>query len=105
MHHHRAQLSFPARHWCDVSMQADSFKYKPQSQQKTTYPYIFGVENAWVLAPTRDGAHNWDTRVPEAVTALECLSVPSAIAGTIPPVDRTVYCLLGTAWVVMGFGI
>jgi triacylglycerol esterase/lipase EstA (alpha/beta hydrolase family) len=37
--------------------------------------WVFGVDNLWLLAPTRHGAHNWEgpgTLTP--MKALECLS-------------------------------
>ena len=38
--------------------QADSYKYKPRGS-KPGDDYLFGVEGAWLCAPTRHGAHNW----------------------------------------------
>ncbi|XP_013398622.1 uncharacterized secreted protein ARB_06907-like [Lingula anatina] len=46
--------------------QADS--YKRMSNGK----FIFGLEKAWVLAPTRHGAHNWEG--PGALTAMTALN-------------------------------
>eukprot|EP01084_Bolivina_argentea_P038027 70316_1 len=41
-----------------ASNSADSYKYKQNSSQQD---YFFGIENMWLLAPTRHGAHNWET--------------------------------------------
>jgi hypothetical protein len=62
----------------DVSMQTDSYKYKltkyANDDQK---PYTFGIENMWTLAPTRNGAHNWEyTGYLSALKALEILGTP-----------------------------
>ncbi|XP_062603242.1 uncharacterized protein LOC134265019 [Saccostrea cucullata] len=46
--------------------QADSYKRMEDGE------YIFGVDEAWLLAPTRHGAHNWEG--PGALTALSALS-------------------------------
>ena len=43
----------------DVQMQADSYKFKDRGA-KDSQPYIFGVQNAWLIAATRGGAHNWE---------------------------------------------
>ena len=63
----------------DVSMQADSYKYKPTkhaNDDKT--PYTFGVESMWTLAPTRDGAHNWEySGFLSALKALQTLGTPN----------------------------
>ncbi|XP_071799863.1 uncharacterized protein [Asterias amurensis] len=45
--------------------QADSYKQMKDGN------WIFGLENAWVLAPTRHGAHNWEG--PGALTAMTSL--------------------------------
>ncbi|KAK3093303.1 hypothetical protein FSP39_013879 [Pinctada imbricata] len=45
--------------------QADSYKRMAEGE------YVFGVDNAWLLAPTRHGAHNWEG--PGALTALQSL--------------------------------
>ncbi|XP_061173973.1 uncharacterized protein LOC133183060 [Saccostrea echinata] len=45
--------------------QADSYKRMENGE------YIFGVDRAWLLAPTRHGAHNWEG--PGALTALSAL--------------------------------
>ena len=45
--------------------QADSYK------QMLNKKFIFGVEKAWVLAPTRHGAHNWEG--PGELTSLSAL--------------------------------
>jgi hypothetical protein len=37
--------------------QADSHKYKVNPSQKD---YTFGFDNAWILTPQRNGAHNWE---------------------------------------------
>lgn len=39
-----------------ASSQADSYKVMIKSLAKD---YIFGVENMWILTPSRHGAHNW----------------------------------------------
>ncbi|CAD7926882.1 unnamed protein product [Amoebophrya sp. A25] len=37
-------------------------------------PYLFGIENAWVIAPTRRGAHNWEyTGFLSALAAVKAL--------------------------------
>lgn len=75
----------------DVSMQADSYKYKPLEQaHDDNSPYIFGIEDAWVLAPTRNGAHNWEyTGFLSVVAALERLAsaLPKWLARRIPKPD------------------
>jgi hypothetical protein len=56
--------------------QADSYKYKQSPRDKD---YIFGMDSAWVLAPHRDGAHNWEgTGFWSAVAALEYLGLVTA---------------------------
>ena len=37
-------------------LQVDAHKYKSKPSDKD---YTFGLHGAWVLAPCRDGAHNW----------------------------------------------
>jgi hypothetical protein len=74
----------------DVSMQADSYKYKPlKKANDDKEPYIFGVEGMWTLAPTRNGAHNWEyTGFLSALQALQVLgaggAVPRAIQQHLP---------------------
>ena len=74
----------------DVSMQADSYKYKPFNKANDDKePYIFGVEGMWTLAPTRNGAHNWEyTGFLSALQALQVLgaggAVPRAIQQHLP---------------------
>lgn len=38
------------------ALQVDAHKYKSKPADKD---YTFGLHGAWVLAPCRDGAHNW----------------------------------------------
>lgn len=66
-----------------ASDSADSYKVKSPKDAD----YRFGVENGWLLAPTRGGAHNWEG--PGRVTALAALRVLPAVADTIGgiPVD------------------
>ncbi|KAJ8046062.1 hypothetical protein HOLleu_09229 [Holothuria leucospilota] len=45
--------------------QADSYKYMENGQ------WVFGLDQAWVLAPTRHGAHNWEG--PGSLTAMTAL--------------------------------
>ncbi|PIK53553.1 hypothetical protein BSL78_09574 [Apostichopus japonicus] len=45
--------------------QADSYK------RMVNGDWVFGVEHAWVLAPTRHGAHNWEG--PGSLTAMTAL--------------------------------
>jgi len=77
----------------DVSMQADSYKFKPKKHAKNDrFPYIFGVKHAWVLAPTRFGAHNWEyTGFRSALAALEALgdAIPVALRPLLPRVDTS----------------
>ncbi|XP_022094674.1 uncharacterized secreted protein ARB_06907-like [Acanthaster planci] len=47
--------------------QADGYKRMHNGR------WIFGLETAWVLAPTRHGAHNWEG--PGALTAMTALEV------------------------------
>jgi dienelactone hydrolase len=74
----------------DVQMQADSYKFKPPGSSDET-PYTFGVQNAWVVAATRHGAHNWEyTGHLSAMTALETL--PTLVRRThpgLPAVDAS----------------
>jgi hypothetical protein len=78
----------------DVQMSADSFKYKDYGSIDST-PYTFGVENAWLIAATRGGAHNWEyTGYLAAMAALKAL--PSIIASDVPTlpgvdVNRVLY--------------
>ena len=62
----------------DVSMQADSYKFKPTKHANDDrVPYTFGVQGMWTLSPTRAGAHNWEyTGFLSALTALETLGTP-----------------------------
>ncbi|XP_063418740.1 uncharacterized protein LOC134701521 [Mytilus trossulus] len=49
--------------------QADSYKYMVDKE------FVYGVNGAWLLAPTRHGAHNWEgPGVLTAMTALDTLS-------------------------------
>ncbi|XP_063426134.1 uncharacterized protein LOC134709942 [Mytilus trossulus] len=49
--------------------QADSYKYMVDKE------FVYGVDGAWLLAPTRHGAHNWEgPGVLTALTALDTLS-------------------------------
>jgi hypothetical protein len=62
--------------------QADSFKFMPSPGAPGFTgkgKYRFGVENAWLCAPTRHGAHNWDTATGQqtAISAAEALSLLS----------------------------
>lgn len=53
-----------------ASNHADSYKQIPQLSKKqlstlspsivNSLPYLFGVANRWVIAPSRHGAHNWE---------------------------------------------
>ena len=75
----------------DVSMQADSYKFKPRGALESE-KYTFGVNNAWLLAPTRHGAHNWEyTGHLSAMSAL--LNLPELIHSTygdiLPGVDTS----------------
>ena len=72
----------------DVQMSADSFKYKDRDSTDST-PYIFGVENAWLIAATRGGAHNWEyTGYLAAIRALKALpSILSENVPTLPGID------------------
>lgn len=82
--------------------QADSYKYKkrlrPKEKQMMTkkqeeeQPYIFGVEHAWLLAPTRHGAHNWEyTGALTALRAVEALdSCIKGLSAALPEFDRHV---------------
>ncbi|XP_064601403.1 LOW QUALITY PROTEIN: uncharacterized protein LOC135467560 [Liolophura sinensis] len=45
--------------------QADSYKHMVNNE------FVFGVKGAWLLAPTRHGAHNWEG--PGALTAMTAL--------------------------------
>ena len=66
----------------DVQMQADSYKFKDRGA-KDSQPYIFGVQNAWLIAATRGGAHNWEyTGHLAALKALE--SLPSIVTKNVP---------------------
>ncbi|XP_038066251.1 uncharacterized secreted protein ARB_06907-like [Patiria miniata] len=47
--------------------QADGYKRMQDGR------WIFGLETAWVLAPTRHGAHNWEG--PGALTAMTALEI------------------------------
>ena len=68
----------------DVQMQADSYKFKGKGA-KDSQPYIFGVQNAWLIAATRGGAHNWEyTGHLAALKALE--SLPSIVTKNVPSV-------------------
>ena len=42
-----------------ASDSADAYKFKPPGAGDSV-DYTFGVENAWTIAPTRHGAHNWE---------------------------------------------
>ncbi|CAD7943000.1 unnamed protein product [Amoebophrya sp. A120] len=76
----------------DPRNHADSYKYKPKSKEvqkaagvsapvKKVYnadeskiPFFYGVDGAWVVCPTRAGAHNWEyTGLLSAVRALTAL--------------------------------
>ena len=73
----------------DLKMQADSYKHKSKGSTDSE-PYIFGVVGAWVLAPTRHGAHNWEyTGFLSAVTALERLGDLSALPKHVAAAART----------------
>ncbi|CAG2189140.1 unnamed protein product [Mytilus edulis] len=49
--------------------QADSYKYMVDKE------FVYGINGAWLLAPTRHGAHNWEgPGVLTAMTALDTLS-------------------------------
>ena len=70
--------------------QADSYKYKLSTEQGTgggkddNEPYVFGFDGAWLLAPERGGAHNWEGQ--GALSAAAALRALAALAG---PFDRT----------------
>lgn len=49
--------------------QADSYKRMEDGQ------WVFGLDNLWVLAPTRHGAHNWEG--PGELTAMKALKALS----------------------------
>ncbi|CAJ1430291.1 unnamed protein product [Effrenium voratum] len=59
--------------------QADAYKTKgPQEAD-----YTFGFENMWVLAPQRDGPHNWEDRGLQSVfRAIDALVAWTAIGGS-----------------------
>ena len=62
--------------------QADSYKFMPSPGAPgftKKGKYRFGVAGAWLCAPTRHGAHNWDTATGQrtAIAAAEALSVLS----------------------------
>ena len=40
---------------------ADSYKHVPLSHKEQKDHFVFGLEGFWVLAPDREGAHNWET--------------------------------------------
>ncbi|CAE7837580.1 unnamed protein product [Symbiodinium sp. CCMP2592] len=51
--------------------QADAYKMKPPEVED----YIFGYEEMWVLAPQRDGPHNWeDVGLRAALRSIEVLA-------------------------------
>ena len=63
--------------------QADSHKYKNKPSDKD---YTFGFEDMWILAPYRDGAHNWEgSGYQTAIAALDFLI--SSTAGTPAAAD------------------
>ena len=89
-----AILNFETGTGVDVSRQADSYKYKPTaSANDDNTPYTFGVKNMYTLAPTRNGAHNWEyTGFLSALKALEVLKnnnvIPFAIQQFLPSVNN-----------------
>ena len=50
-----------------VSPQSQADSYKRMDDGK----WVFGLDNLWVLAPTRHGAHNWEG--PGKLTAMKAL--------------------------------
>ncbi|XP_074660573.1 uncharacterized protein LOC141913023 isoform X2 [Tubulanus polymorphus] len=56
-----------------VQNQADSYKHMVDGE------YVFGVEGAWLLAPTRHGAHNWEG--PGALTAMSAANALETLTG------------------------
>ncbi|CAE8681570.1 unnamed protein product [Polarella glacialis] len=60
-----------------ASDSADSYKAKLVGDMD----YRFGVESAWLLAPTRHGAHNWEG--PGHATALAALRALPKVAATL----------------------
>ena len=77
IHRHRAYnecffLSFLSVSKVQPMNMADSFKYKDAPNDPD---YIFGLPTAWVLAPERDGAHNFEgTGHHTAMSALLALT-------------------------------
>lgn len=63
---------------------ADAYKMKFNDKDPE---YRFGIEGAWLLAPTRHGAHNWEG--PGRRTALSALAALPQLAQrlALPPVD------------------
>ena len=65
--------------------QADAHKYgNPRAGQAGEDDYIFGLRSAWVLAPERDGAHNYEGQghlcAVHAVEVLAALTAGTAYA-------------------------
>ena len=89
----------------DVQMQADSYKFKDKGA-KDSQPYIFGVQNAWLIAATRGGAHNWEyTGHLAALKALESLpSIVTKMFHLYLVSMSSEYCLPGIQWEVMACG-
>ena len=89
----------------EARTQADSYKRKPAAHaHDDAVPYTFGVRNAWVLAPTRQGAHNWEytgqwsafaalDALPHVVSAanaaIDDAGTGSGGAGVLPRVDSS----------------
>ena len=44
------------------SSQADSYKYMNSKKSKEN-DWIFGLKDSWILAPEREGAHNWEGKL------------------------------------------
>ena len=72
---------------------ADAYKHKPSGAADSD-GYIFGVDRFWVIAPTRHGAHNWETggrlTAMHAVDALARL--PDLPTSATIDTQRVLYC-------------
>ena len=72
--------------------QADAYKVMPPGQRQ----YLFGVEGAFVLAPSRFGAHNWEAvGARSARAALQALKATLARVPALPQVDASLGLIAG----------
>lgn len=105
---HRSSLStcpcVLSLHGTGVSAQsqADSYKQKISKKQRkkggkkrsdvgSGAEFLFGIEHAWLVTPSRQGAHNWEhngrTNALRAVEALHVIASVRYEALRIPPPD------------------